>query len=202
MIKLLRRLLVLTLLAGLVTGAYVATPFWTAWSIREAIKANDSAYLERKIEWAAVRKTLKASLGKYSLMSGGELAEPPAKPSWWQRTKAYFGQGAIDRFVDTAVTPTGLNGVLTMRKAAFGVEDPAKQPALVDRMRRLWSRVTRAEFVRADRLELEMIDKYEPERTIACALELRGFEWIMTEIAVKPTSKDKAAAVRLQLAVN
>ena len=45
-----RRLL---LVAGLVmaTAGYIAWPFHTAWSIREAVKSGDSAYLARHFEW-------------------------------------------------------------------------------------------------------------------------------------------------------
>lgn len=206
MLKVMRRLVVLSLFTGLLGGAYVAAPFYTAWTIREAVKSNDAAYLERKLEWPQVRASLKESLSKFALNSSGELIPSPDKPSWWQRMKAYFGKGAIDRFVDTAVTPTGLHGVLVMRRnyqSTFSTEDETKRPHFVERVRRLWSRVTRAEFTRLDRLELEIVDKHEPDRTVACALELKSsgfyFEWKLTELRIKPTDK---TAARLQLASN
>ena len=202
--KLVRRLFAAAVLLVGAGAAYAAVPFYTAWTIREAVKANDSAYLERKIAWTSVRATLKESLGKYAVNAAGDLAEPPANPTWWQRTKAYFGKGAIDRFVETTVTPTGLHAALQARKqyqATFETpEDPAKKPSAIERMRKLWSRVTRAVFTSAGRLELEMVDKFEPDRTIATVLELRDFEWIMTELRIRPT--EKADAARLQLARN
>jgi Protein of unknown function (DUF2939) len=204
MFRLVRRLLVLGILAGALGAAYIAVPFWTAWTIREAIKANDSAYLEKKIEWATVRATLKESLGKFAFTAQGDMTELPEKPSLWQRIKTYVGQGAVDRFVDTTVTPTGMSGLLTMRKAYqdnIAGNDAATRPPIWERLRRVWSRVTRAEFQGLDRFEMDMIDKAAPERTINCVLERRGFEWRMTELRVKATDPAKLATVRPLLAM-
>ncbi len=204
MMKLARHVLAVVVVIAGAASAYAAVPFYTAWTIREAVQANDSAYLERKIVWTSVRATLKESLGKYAVNSAGDLVEPTANPTWWQRTKAYFGQGAIDRFVETTVTPTGLHAALQARKqyqATFETAvDPAKKPSAAQRMAKLWSRVTRAVFTNTGRLELEMVDQYEPDRTIATVLELRDLEWVLTELRLRPT--DKADAVRLQLARN
>ena len=196
MLKLVRKFVGVGVLCGLLAGAYVAVPFWTAWTIREAIKGNDSTYLQNKIEWMTVRSSLKESLGKFALDPSGNMKELPDKPSIWQKIKGYVGQGALDRFIETTITPTGLNGLFAMRKAyqqTAGTDDPAKRPPIWERMRRVWSHVTRAEFARADRFEMDMIDKYSPERTINCVLELRGFEWKMIELRVKTTDPSKAA---------
>jgi Protein of unknown function (DUF2939) len=204
MMKSLRRIVWTLVLLGTLGAAYVATPFLTAWTIREAIKSNDSAYLEKKIDWVSVRATLKESLGKFAFGPGEDLvgATEPPKPTMWQRIKSYVGRGAVDRFVDTTITPTGMAGLFTARKAmethVTGVEDPAKRPPIWERMRRVWSRVTRAEFVRLDRFEMEMLDKNAPDRTIHCVLELRNYHWMMTEIRVKPT---KALAANRLLAL-
>lgn len=197
-----RRLLLLTCLAVAAGAGYAAVPFYTAWNIREAVKSNDSAYLESKIVWPRVRATLKESLTTYATSVSGQLMEPPANPSWWQQLKTYLGKGAIDRFVDTAVTPTGLHGVMTMRRnyqAAFEKGDDERTASVLERVKRIWARVTRAEFTRYDRLELEMVDRLEPDRTIVCALELQGaawgLDWRLAELRVKPTNREVAARV-------
>lgn len=198
MLKLLRRVFGLSALCGLVAGAYIAVPMWTAWTIREAIKSNDSAYLEQKIEWASVRATLKDSLSRFAFNASGEMAELAGKPSLWQRIKSYAGKGAVDQFVDTTITPAGMNGLFAMRKAytASVGGGPAVKPPLWERIRRVWSRVTRAEFAGFDRFEMDMIDKTAPERTINCVLELRGYEWKMTELRVKTTDAAKLSSFR------
>ena len=197
MAKLVRRSIWAGLGCSMVAAAYLAVPFWTAWNIREAIKGNDSSYLENKIEWPTVRSSLRESLGKFAFSATGDIKELPEKPSIWQKIKGYVGQGALDRFVETTITPTGMNGLFTMRKAyqaSLGAPDPAQRPPIWERMRRVWSHVTRAEFASLARFEMDMIDKLSPDRTINCVLELRGFEWKMTELRVKPTAADKAAA--------
>jgi Protein of unknown function (DUF2939) len=204
-VKAMRRLIYVGLVVGALGGAFVASPFLTAWTIREAIKGNDSGYLEGKIEWTSVRSTLKESLGKFAFTASGDMTEAPAKPGLWQRIKSYVGRGAVDSFVDTTVTPTGMAGLFEVRKAyqttITGVEDPAKRPPIWERMRRVWSRVTRAEFARLDRFEMDMIDKQAPERTISCVLELRGFQWKMTELRVKATDPARVATIRPLLAM-
>lgn len=201
MIKFVGRLLLVSLATSLLAAGYVAAPLYTAWTIREAVRSNDSLYLERKIAWTSVRATLKGSLHRYAITSDAQLASPTDKPTWWQQTRAWFGRGAVDRFVETTVTPTGLHAALTARQkyqAAFEpAEDPTKAESVIDRALQVWARVTRAEFTRADRLELEMVDEYERERTIAAVLELRDFEWILTELRIRPTDKDAAAKLEL-----
>jgi Protein of unknown function (DUF2939) len=193
-LKTLRRLVAVTTVIALVAGAYIAVPFWTAWTIREAIKANDSAYLTDKIVWPSVRTTLKESLQSYSLTGAAapiDGEQTAAKPSLWQRIKTYVGKGAVDQFVETTVTPTGMGALLNMRKAyeTNVVGAPAERPPIWERMRRVWSKVTRAEFKSFDRFEMDMIDKNEPSRTISAVLERKGFEWLMTELRVKATDK-------------
>ncbi|MGL1622390.1 hypothetical protein ACSTG8_23240, partial [Vibrio parahaemolyticus] len=89
----------------------------------------------------------------------------------WQRIKEYFGRGALDRFVDSTVTPTGLNGLFTMRKAyrsgveTVGLSNPDEAPSRFERMRRVCHRVTRAEFASLGRFELDILDKDDPART-------------------------------------
>ena len=204
MSKLLRRLTAIVMLGGLVAGAYIAVPLWTAWTIREAIRDNDSAYLEHKIEWTSVRVSLKESLQKFAFNKAGEMTAAPEKPGLWQRIKSYVGRGAVDKFVETTVTPTGLASVFQMRKTyneTLGTGEAVVKPPLFERIRRVWARVTRAEFAAISRFEMDMIDKQAPERTINCVLELRGFEWKMTELRVKATSPEQAAAVSRMIAM-
>ena len=195
MFRLVRRLLALGVLGALLGTAYVVVPMWTAWAIREAIRDNDSAYLEHKIEWDTVRASLKESLAEFTFSATGDLTPAPGQPSLWQRAKAYIGRGALDQFVETTVTPAGMAGLFTMRKAyraGLGGTGEVRPPVL-ERIRRVWSRVTRAEFASLDRFEMDMIDKDAPERTICLELERRGFEWKMTGLRVKATAPAKVA---------
>jgi hypothetical protein len=97
-----------------------------------------------------------------------------------------------------------MSGLFTMRKTYQQVVDgdtAAARPPVWERIRRVWSRVTRAEFKSTDRVEMDMIDKAAPERTIQTTFERRGWEWKLTELRVAPTSADKLAVIRPLLAM-
>lgn len=173
------------LMAG---GTYLASPFVTAWYIREAIKTGNSAYLAEKVEFASVKETLKPTVSRMVF----DLPEAPAegaKPSLWQRTKAYFGQGAVDRMLDSYMTPEGLPQLFqygkTYRERVKGqVEEPAGMP-LHERAWRVWQRVKRADFVTLTRFEMTMADKFEPDRLIDGVLEFKGYTWKLTELRIR-----------------
>ncbi|MBX9830206.1 MAG: DUF2939 domain-containing protein, partial [Xanthobacteraceae bacterium] len=103
-------------------AAYVGSPFVTAWQIREAVKSGDAAYLADKIEWDKVKETLKVSLAAAALDLPPEQPDsdaagtPAAKPSMWQRFKAYWGKGAVDRMVDNYANAEGLPKLFSYRR--------------------------------------------------------------------------------------
>ena len=170
----------------LCASAYIALPFYTAWSIREAVKANDAAYLTDKVEWATVRETLKVSL--VSFPTDGTESSAAAKPGLWQRIRAYVNQTTVATVVDTTVTPTGIGGLLGLRRTYQGVtgEDPNHGRPFLARLQHVWAKVTRAEFKSLNRFEMDMLDA-DPTRIVSAVLERRGLEWKMTELRLKPT---------------
>ena len=184
-----------------VSTAYAAVPFWTAWSIREAIKSGDSAYLSRKIDFAGVRQTLRPSLAQVAFdIPDPDSGEPAPKPGLWKRVKAYWGQSAIDRFVDAYITPEGLPKMFQWRKTyreAVGTAD-ANAQAIPFRVRfaKFWSRLKRAEFKSLTAMEFEMRDQYDAERSHVGLLELTGegwdIEWKLTELRVRVASAGSA----------
>jgi hypothetical protein len=187
--------LVLASLAILACAAlYVASPFLTAFSIREAIKQGNSDYLADKIEWPSVRETMRQSLAEHALDLPGPLpssdaATPVPSPSLWQRLKTYAGRRAVDAFVDTYVNAEGLPQLHQYRRAyrenvAGILDDPSDLPRL-ERMKRAWQRVIRAEFHSLTEFEIEQRDRIEPTRSYVALFKLRGVEWKLTELRVK-----------------
>lgn len=178
----------LTLMA--VPAAYVAVPFWTAWSIREAVKSGDSAYLARKIDFASVRETLGPSLVQYSFdMPNPEAAEPAPKPGLWKRVKAYWGGAAVNRMVDKYITAEGLPKLFQWRQsyrevAGTGVAN-AQKPPLFERMKAFWSRLVRAEFKSPTEFEIEMRDQYDASRHHIGVLQLRGLDWQLVAARIR-----------------
>ncbi len=168
--------------------AYVASPFVTAWSIREAARNGDAAYLQQVIDWPNVRETLKPTLSRLALNLPLEEAATAPKPGLWQRLKAYWGQGAVDRAIDSYITPEGLPLLFSMRKTYrdyTGLEDEAKTLPITERVRRAWARVKRAEFTSFTTFEMDMADKHDENRIYLGKLELTGFAWKLKELRIK-----------------
>jgi Protein of unknown function (DUF2939) len=191
------RPLKLLLAAALLAVAYMAWPLLTALQIREAIIAGDTATLERKIEWAAVRSSLKVSLSAEAKARLEKDPNAPA-PSLWQRIKATVAPSLADSAVDRYVTPENLPSFFGYRETyrnqirpALGMKEP---PTLlagtlfagtpIDRVASFYARVRRAVFYSLTRFEVEIVDRYQPERRYVSTFELKGLEWKLTALAV------------------
>ena len=191
------RALKLMLAAALLGVGYIAWPLLTALQIREAIIARDTATLERKIEWASVRSSLKASL---SAEAKARLEKDPdaPPPSLWQRIKASITPTLAESAVDRYITPENLPSFFGYRETyrnqirpALGLAEPptilagtlfAGTP--IDRIASFYARVRRAVFYSLTRFEVEIVDRYQPERRYVSTFELKGLEWKLTALAV------------------
>lgn len=186
-----RRLAIMMCCLTLVTAAaYIASPLASAWMIREAIRTGDSRYLDTRIEWESVRATLKHSLARHALkLPEDGTTTAPAKPSLWQRLKTHLGRRMVDSVVESYATPTGLPQLFsygqTYRSVVKGEEDETRSLPVVERMRRFWSRVKRAEFRTPTEFEIELADKHDPGRHYVGLLRLTGFTWKLVELHVR-----------------
>lgn len=183
----------------LVMAAYIGSPFYTAWSIREAVRNGDSVYLTHAIDWPGVRASLAPTIGRLALNLPDPEAAPQQKPGLWQRFKAYFGQGAVNRAIDGYITPEGLPQLFAARKAyrdyVAGQPEDSKL-AITDRMKRAWARVRRAEFTSLTTFEIDMVDKHDPDRMYLGKLAIDGFGWKLKELRVRITQSAQASGVR------
>ena len=183
-----KRLLFKAAIVFLAITAYIGAPFATAWSIREAVRNGDSAYLERAIDWPGIRETLKPTLARLAFDMPDPETQSNVKPGLWQRFKAYWGEGAMNRAIDGYITPEGLPKLFSLRKAYrdyTGAEDEAKTLPVTERMKRFWSRMKRAEFTSLTTFEVDMADKHDPNRIYLGKLELTGMGWILRELRIK-----------------
>lgn len=193
-----RRLMLAACVGALLSAGYVISPIYTAWSIREAIRSGDSTYLARKIEWDGIKATLKPSLTRMALdLPVSADGEPLPRASLWSRLKGHYGSGVVDRFVEAYVTPERLPELFTYGKAyretvKGQVDDTAGLP-LQQRIAQAWARVRRAEFESLTRFRIEMVDRYAADRLYAGLLEIRGFEWKLTELRVRPAPETAPA---------
>lgn len=185
------RFLVLTTIAVLAIGtAYVASPFVSAWSLREAIKRGDTAAIDAKVAWPTVRQTLRQSLaGEAKLLPMANAAGADVRPTLWQRVKGALGATMLDRFIDTYVTAEGLPKLLDYKRmwnetagtAAVAEVEPASR---LERLQQFWARIHRAEFQSLTKVELEIADRKIPDRRFVSVMELDGLSWKLTGLRV------------------
>jgi hypothetical protein len=192
MLRVALRFLVLLVPAAL----YVASPFWAAWRLREAVRNGDLAAIERKVEWEAVRSSLKSSLARHAqLLPQITAAGEQIEPTLWQRLKSAMGATMLDRFIDNYVTPAGLPRLYQFRRVwneqVNGEPDEASLTGR-ERFKRFYARVIRAEFQALTRVEIEVADKHVPERRYVSVLELVGLEWKLTSLRVVTADNRRA----------
>jgi Protein of unknown function (DUF2939) len=185
----LKSLAKLTLLVVLAGSIYIATPFVSVWTLREAVRAGDAETVRARVQWDTVRFTLRDSLAKHAdLFSDAELAGSEVKPSWWQRIKGAVGGSMMDRFIDTYVTPEGLPKLFqlrqTWRETVQNDLAETAQLSRIERAKRLYDRVKRAEFKSFTKFEVEMADRKSTTRRYVSTMELIDYQWKLTGLRV------------------
>jgi hypothetical protein len=192
-----RRLVRVLVIALSLAVAYTVWPIHSALEIREAVVAGDTATLSRKVDWEALRASIKGSLRPETIAR--LMADPDApRPTLWQRVKAAVAPSMADTVVNRYVTPEHLPVLLGYRRIyrgtvrpALGLTEPPTTLAgtwlagsSVDRFASFWVRVRRAVLQSPTRFLLEVEDKYRPGRRYIGTLELQGFEWKLTGLSI------------------
>ncbi len=223
----LRKLVLVSVLLALAAGAYATAPLLAAWQIREAVVAGDTARLRDKVDWPAVRQSLKSSIGetRQALAELTDAAGLP-RPGVWQRLKAaalpYVADPLIDRYVTAEGVPklytwrqTWRHRLATVRQAARGSAGlvvasitPAPQSTLerwlqdtpVTRVLAAGRRVERWAFVSPFRLEIELADRVVPGRSWHAEMQMQGFSWRLTGMKVVNAPGVDPSARRLRAA--
>lgn len=205
-----RRLVLFLTLALVVSGAYAVTPFIAMWQVREALRSSDVKTLEEKVDWLAVRRSLKQSSGatRAAIAEYSEAAAASApKPGLWQRIKnaaaPYFADPLIERYV----TAEGAPQIYAWRQSwrekvrpTIGLSEPKTvldgtpmAGGSIDRALSLARRLDRAAFVSPTRVEAELRDRYRDDRRWKAVLELQDWRWRLTEVHVlsgpRPTAQ-------------
>ena len=190
----------------LALAGYVASPFASAWTIREAIHNGDAATLQNKIDWPQVKASLKSSMSTYALGPGHKpaaaaaTASPTPRPGLWQRLKNAYGRRVVASMVDRLATPASLPRLFAYRKSfderVRGLPDERKVYSLFERMKRAWSRVTRAEFLTPTRFAMEMRDKVVAHRSYHGILQLKGLTWKLVHLEVRRIETANAAGTQ------
>ncbi|HZT47611.1 MAG TPA: DUF2939 domain-containing protein [Hyphomicrobiaceae bacterium] len=187
---------VLILLAPLALG-YMVWPVYAALEIRQAFIAGDTATLNRKVDWPALRASIKSSITPQTIARLMQDPQAP-KPTLWQRIKAAVAPSMTDTIIDRYVTPENLPVLLGYRRIYRGTAQPALDLAeprtvlagtwlagtRIDQFASFWVRLRRAVFYSPTRFEIEAEDQHHPGRRYIGTLEREGFEWKLTGLSV------------------
>ena len=206
----LRTFLVVTVLAIGGAATYAGAPLVTAWQIREAVRTGDQQTLAAKVDWAAVRQSLKQSASEARLLLG-EMSESAgvAKPGLWQRFKAAAAPFLADPLIDRYVTAEGAPQIWAWRQTwrqkvrpVVGLSEP---PTLLshtwladtgfDRAISFAGRIERAAFTSPTRMEIEVRDRYAEQRRFRAVMDLRDATWTLTDIQVVRSAPGNPARV-------
>ncbi len=195
-----RKLVKIAILGLSLFVAYAVWPFLSAYQIRQAVRGGDTAVLAQKIEFPAIRASLKHSLAELAASKAeADYAAGVPRPGLIARFKAWMAPSVVDRIVDQWVTPHGLPQAYNARdtwRNSVRPNLPVQQPppplfaeasldaSPFERFAAFWRRVQRAAFISMTQVEIEVADRYEPERRYIGRMELKGLDWKLTSLKV------------------
>jgi hypothetical protein len=191
-----RRVLLVALIVIGLLATYVAWPIYTALEIRDAMIAGDSAALAARIDWDAVRSSLRASMSTQATARLDADPDAPA-PTTWKRIKRTVAPRLAGGLIDRYVTPEYLPVLLGYQRFWRGTVRPVlrEEPPTVlagtplagsgvDRFATFWRRLRRTGFVSPTTVVVEVQDKYTSSRHYTATLNLQGWEWKLTGLAI------------------
>ncbi len=209
-----RRLMALVVIIVFAAGIYSGGAFHAAWQIREALRGGDTEVLQRRVDWAGVRQSLKQTatetrqlMTEMSTSAGVE----PAKPGLWRRVKEaaapFFADPLIDRYVTAENAPQIWKWRQTWRqkvRPTVGFGEPATPLSAtflagtaLDQGLAMARRVERAAFVSPRRMEMVLRDRFVEGRSWRAAFELREWTWVLAELHLMRATPATAASARL-----
>jgi len=182
--------LVVAVIALVVAGSfYLAAPLMAFRAMSEAAEAGDVAGLERHVDFAAVRNSLKDQLNARlmgALETDRSLSDGP-----FGALGALLGPAIVDQVVEAAVTPAGVAAIVRSGRAPLSdiqpgsaaPPPPIEPPTTADAPKRNTSfaytdlNLFRARTITAD----------NPDQPLGWVLERRGlFSWKLVRIELPP----------------
>jgi hypothetical protein len=184
----------------LLAASYFLSPLWVAMDLRRAALTGDTATLEARVDWPAVRQSLKESLVAIDHAKAAENAgRGLPRPSLWQRIKAAasptrYADQIIDRYVSAdgvvraVAARSQLKALLGPRGGETAAADDFATPDLaqpfVDRAQRFWSRLKRVAITSAISIEIEIADRRVPARSYLGTVAFTDMRWRVVDVRV------------------
>jgi hypothetical protein len=161
---------------ALVTGGiYVGSPYYAAYSLRNAALEADTDKLDASVDFPAVRESLK------SQFSAAMITEMQNDPR--MRDNPFAGLGAmmlpalIDRMVDAFITPDGIAALIRGQKPADVKGKIAPEPKPNPDIE------SRTDYVSLDRFRVRLHNNKLDEDGPSFLFERRGFaSWKMIKV--------------------
>ncbi len=156
---------------------FVVAPLYAALDAGRAVATGDVVTLERRVDWAGVRESLKTSLAEHDRgMRNADRGAP--RPSLWMRVKmavtsSRYGENMIDR----VLTPSGI--VQLARSQAPKDVMSAVAPSLTRAML-LWSSLSRVGLRDHATLDVEVRDT--KDRRFIGTLARDGLTWRLVSV--------------------
>jgi hypothetical protein len=191
-----RIMIVVTTLALALAGTFAASPLLAVSDIRRAVQTGDTATLERRVDWASVRESLKRSAGTRQVFADWSEAAGIEKPGLWQRVRNAAAPWVADPLIERYVTAEGAPRLWAWRQTwkerirpRLGLAEPSSAlhgtwlaGTVLDRAWTVGQRVERVSLDRPTRVTLEIRDRLVENRRWRVALELRSLTWMLTDV--------------------
>jgi hypothetical protein len=104
----------------LLLALYIASPYYAFWRFTVALRAGDAAQLERTVDFASVRKSMRHQL---SVRIAELRPQNPKRQKIFDAVSSALGTTVIDSLLDAYLTPEGLAAFLANPKVA-GTDAP------------------------------------------------------------------------------
>lgn len=190
-----RRRLRIIIGGGALLGlAYAVSPYWAGWQLRAAMKSRDTASLEARVDWTALRAAMKpravTAVDQSAKDSGGVTGY----------LKRVIGSTVAEKGIDLLVTPTTLARVLAGRefvttqlsKTGISKSPPAPTTTPVNDTADPEDpddpvpprRVRYAFFDSPTRFRVEAVHPRLPGQRIVARFGLQGLRWKLVDIDI------------------
>ena len=162
----------LALAIALPMSAYIGAPYWTAYSLKQAVAEGDADKIEALTDIADVRSSLKSQISSAFLHKMG--ADPDLKGNPFVAIGAMIAPAIIDKAVDAYVTPEGLTSL--MRGGKLGDSTPVQS-------RTNSPYIAENEYLGLDRFRVKLLKRDTREAGPSLLFERKGtFEWKLIRI--------------------
>lgn len=148
------------LVALLLVGGYLGSPYLAMKGLRDAAIAKDRDQLEARVDFPAVRESLKAQLN--ALMMREMQKAPEAKDNPFAGLVALIVPAIVDRAIDAYVTPEGMVALSQGDRPQVKATGLAPSDVSAPAMPAPEEPATRARYVNLGTFQVATRDKSKP----------------------------------------